>query len=217
MPPAPSPSPDTGTLDVRGIRRADKHALVLSRYDDLDPDTSFVLVDDDDPIHVRDDFERDHPGSYGWDYLSCEPRRWRIRISKNASTPLPRILVNTADHLNERAGQAGAVWSITTRQRDLDTNIIVLPPDATITTHAGPEVDVIIHVLDGAGTLTTELAEMPLTPGVLLFLPRRSMRGFAAGPGGLRYLTVHRKRESLILSRSTKPRATPAPHVDVTT
>lgn len=204
MPTGPSPTPDTNTLDVRGIRKPDKHPAIFNRYDGLDRGASFILINDHDPIHLHDEFERDHPGSYGWEYMRREPRDWRIRISKNATTPLPRILINTADDLDERAGQTGTAWSITTRQRDLDTNIIVLAPDATITAHAGPDVDVLIHILNGTGTLTTELTDMSLASGMLLFLPRRSIRGFTAGSDGLRYLTVHPKRESLVLNTSTR-------------
>lgn len=203
MPNDSSPTRDTNTFDVRGIRKPDKHPAIFNRYDGLDRGASFILINDHDPIHLHDEFERDHPGSYGWEYLHREPRDWRIRITKNATTPLPRILINTADDLDERAGQSGPAWSITTAQRDLDTNIIVLAPDATITTHAGPDVDVLVHILNGTGVLITELTDTAITSGMLLFLPRRSMRGFTAGPDGLRYLTVHRKRESLVLNTST--------------
>lgn len=203
MPTDPSPTPDAGTLDVRGIREPDQHPAIFSRYDDLDRGASFILINDHDPIHLHGEFERDYPGSYGWEYLRREPRDWRIRISKNATTSLPRILINTADDLEERAGQTGAAWSITTRQRDLDTNIIVLAPNAAIIAHAGPDVDVLIHILNGTGTLTTELTDLTLASGMLLFLPRRSIRGFTAGSDGLRYLTVHRKREALVLTTPT--------------
>lgn len=199
----PSSIPHSNTLDVRGIRKPDKHPTIFKRYDELERGASFVLINDHDPIHLHDEFERDHPGSYGWEYLRHEPRDWQIRISKNSTTALPRVLVNTADDFEERVGQNGAAWSIATRQRDLDTNIIVLTPDATITAHAGPDVDVLIHILNGTGTLTTELTDMALEAGMLVFLPRRSIRGFTAGSDGLRYLTVHRKRESLVLTTTT--------------
>ncbi|WP_203789184.1 hypothetical protein [Paractinoplanes rishiriensis] len=75
--------------------------------------------------------------------------------------------------------------------RDLDSNVIALPPGRAIDAHTGPDLDVLIHVLAGSGKLATELGTVELTPGVLLWLPRRTRRGFTAGVGGLRYLTVH--------------------------
>lgn len=205
MPTDPSAAPDTTTLDVRGMHKPDRHPTIFNRYNSLERGDSFVLINDHDPIHLREEFERDHPGSHAWEYLHREQGDWQIRISKRAAAPLPRVLVNTGDDLEEGAGHVGAAWSITTRERDLDTNIIVLAPDGAIQAHDGPDVDVLIHVLSGTGTLTTELDDVALAPGMLLFLPRRSRRGFTAGPEGLRYLTVHRKRESLLLT-------TPAGH-----
>ena len=56
-----------------------------------------------------------------------------------------------------------------------------------------------VHVLAGSGQLTTELGTVELAPGALVWLPRRSKRAFKAGPGGLRYLTVHQRRQALVL------------------
>ncbi|GFG85420.1 hypothetical protein MALGJ_20960 [Mycolicibacter algericus] len=38
-----------------------------------------------------------------------------------------------------------------------------------------------------------------LTSGALLWMPKRSRRQFVAGPDGLRYLTIHLKRQFLNL------------------
>lgn len=51
----------------------------------------------------------------------------------------------------------------------------------------------------GSGQLTTELEALDLVAGALLRLPRGSRRAFAAGPHELRYLTVHRRRQALVL------------------
>ena len=78
--------------------------------------------------------------------------------------------------------------------RDLDSNVIALPPGDTIDAHAGPDLDVLIHVLAGAGTLTAGPERLSMRTGDLLWLPRLSPRQIDAGPDGLRYLTVHRRR-----------------------
>lgn len=194
-------------LDVRPLRKPDKHPAIFAAYRDLPAGASFVLINDHDPQHLREEFEADHGGSFGWEYLARETRNWRIRITKLASTPLPRILTSTTG-LAAGAGQppvSGAAWKLEIRDRDLDSNIIAIPPDGTIDAHAGPDLDVLIHVLGGSGTLTGERGTLQLEPGVLAWLPRRSLRQFSAGPDGLRYLTVHRRRQALVLEPGTRP------------
>lgn len=194
-------------LDVRQLRKPDKHPAIFAAYADLPVGASFVLVNDHDPKHLREEFESDHGGSYGWEYLSRDIRNWRIRITKLASTPLPRILASTSG-LAAETGEplvSGAVWKLEVRDRDLDSNIIAIPPDGVIDAHAGPDLDVLIHVLGGSGTLTGERGTLDLEPGVLAWLPRRSMRQLSAGPRGLRYLTVHRRRQALVLDPSMRP------------
>ena len=188
-------------LDVRPLRKPEKHPTIFATYSALPAGGSFVLINDHDPQHLREEFEADHPGSFGWEYLSREPRDWRIRISKLTAAPLPRLLLNTGQ-LNTEPDSAGAVWKLQPHERDLDSNIIALPPSGTIDAHDGPDLDVLIHVVAGAGTLTAERGAVELIPGALVWLPRRSRRQFTAGPDGLRYLTVHRRRQALVLENS---------------
>ena len=88
------------------------------------------------------------------------------------------------------------------RQRDLDSNVIRLQPGATIASHVGPDLDVIILVLSGGGQVGTELGIVDLHADALVWLPRRSRRQISAGPQGLTYLTVHRRRQALALAPS---------------
>ncbi|MGH3397394.1 MAG: DUF2249 domain-containing protein [Streptosporangiaceae bacterium] len=196
-------------LDVRPLGKPDKHPAIFAAYQALAAGDAFVLVNNHDPRHLRDEFETDYPGSYGWEYVARGREAWRIRISKLTSTPLPRILVNTADLEETGADAAGAIWKLQARDRDLDSNIIALPPGATIDAHAGPDLDVLIYVLAGSGQLTTEQGVLDLAPGALAWLPRRSRRQFTAGPGGLRYLTVHQRRQSLVLGTARPPAGSP--------
>ena len=195
-------------LDVRPLPKPDKHPTIFAAYDSLAVGESFVLINNHDPRHLRDEFDTDEPNSFGWEYVEQGPEVWRIRISKLTSTPLPRLLVNTADVIDNAqtdgaAPQAtGAVWKLQTRDRDLDSNIIALPAGGAIDTHTGPDLDVLIHVLAGNGQLATEHGIVQLTPGALVWLPRRSRRQFTAGPSGLQYLTVHQRRRSLALDTS---------------
>jgi uncharacterized protein (DUF2249 family) len=194
-------------LDVRSIRKADKHPSVFAAFDRLAVGEAFVLINNHDPKHLRDEFDTAEPNSFGWEYVEQGPAVWRIRIRKLTSTRLPRLLVNTADVIANADGDGdgaashviGAVWKMQTRDRDLDSNIIALPAGGSIDAHAGPDLDVLIHVLAGMGELATENGVVDLCPGALVWLPRRSRRRFTAGPSGLRYLTVHQRRQSLML------------------
>lgn len=195
---------ETPELDVRPLRKPDKHPTIFARYADLPTGASFVLVNDHEPKHLKDEFEANFPGSYEWECLQGEPRDWRIKITKLTSTALPRILVNSDDIGAQAADPdvTGAVWKLEMRDRDLDSNIIALPPHGGIDAYTGPDLDVLIHVVAGAGQLTTEVGTVDLRPGAVLWLPRRSRRQFTAGPGGLRYLTVHQRRQALLLDTS---------------
>jgi uncharacterized protein (DUF2249 family)/quercetin dioxygenase-like cupin family protein len=187
-------------LDVRPLRKPDKHPAIFQAYAAVPAGESLVLVNDHDPRHLRDEFEVEHPGGYAWDYLATDPGAWRIRITKLASTPLPRILADTAALSATADGATGVIWKLQMRERDLDSNIITLAPGATIDAHAGPDIDVLIHVLAGSGQLVSELDILALRAGSLTWLPRRSRRQFTAGPDGLRYLTVHQRRQALTLT-----------------
>ena len=57
------------------------------------------------------------------------------------------------------------MWKLQTRDRDLDSNIIALPPDGIIDAHTGPDLDVLMHVVTGGGRLMTELDSLELGPG----------------------------------------------------
>ncbi len=196
-------------LDVRPLPKPGKHPAIFRAYDALGVGESFVLINDHDPRHLRDEFEVEHPGGYAWEYVAGERGAYRIRITKLAATPLPRVLADAAAlSAGASAGDAtGAVWKLQMRERDLDSNIIALPPGATIGAHAGPDVDVLIYVLAGSGQLATELdgRSVVLRGGSLIWLPRRSRRSFTAGPGGLRYLTVHQRRQALTLTVPARP------------
>ncbi len=193
-------------LDVRRLRKPDKHPTIFAAFAELPFGGSFVLVNNHDPRHLHEEFEADYAGGYRWEYVEKGPAIWRIRISKLTTTPLPRVLTNTADvaGADGTPDVAGVSWKLDIRERDLDSNVITLAPSARIDTHTGADVDVLIHVLSGSGRLTTEEGAIELAPGALLWLPRRSRRQFTAGPDGLRYLTVHQKREILPLTPTVR-------------
>lgn len=119
----------------------------------------------------------------------------------------PRRLTNVVRTAAD-AESAGVAWKLDMPARGLDANVVALRPDQRIDRHVGAEVDVLLQVLAGDGTLGIDGEPIELTVGDLIWLPRRSVRDFAAGSSGLIYLTVHQHRESLVIG-PPPPRAQP--------
>lgn len=188
-------------LDVRGLPKPAKHPRIFELFESLAPGESFVLINNHDPQHLHDEFDSDHRGEFGWQYLERGPRRWQIEITRLVGTAMPQILCDTAAVADAaEVGEAhGAVWKLPMSRRHLDANIIHLLAGSRIEAHAGPDLDVLVHVLDGSGELMTELDTLTLQPGTLLWLPRRSRREFVAGQQGLTYLTVHPRRPGMTI------------------
>jgi quercetin dioxygenase-like cupin family protein len=115
--------------------------------------------------------------------------------------PLPRILCDTAALAAVDDAAAGALWRLAESGRQLDANVVRLPPGHQVDTHREPDLDVLLLVLAGHGTLTAPDGPHPLPAGTLTWLPHGSTRSLAAGTEGLTYLTVHRRRPGMRIQR----------------
>lgn len=100
------------------------------------------------------------------------------------------------------AGGAGVEWRLTDAGRQLDANRVRLRPGAAIGEHLEPDLDVLVCVLAGGGRLVVDGEPRQLAPGGLVFLPRGTSRAVTAGPDGLAYLTVHRRRPGMAIGRA---------------
>lgn len=195
-------------LDLREVPQPQRHAQVYAMFETLAVGQSFTLVNDHDPVHLREQMDADLYGSFTWEYLRGEPRDWRITISRLASTPLPRVVVDSRQAGTSGGSDVvGAAWRLTPTERELDANIIALPPGGAIEEHVGADLDVLLHVVDGTGTLRTEGEDVLLRAGAVVYLPRRARRAVLAGSHGLRYLSVHRRKETLPLMPRVAPPA----------
>ena len=193
-------------LDVRAVRKPDKHPQIFEQFSALAVGESFVLINNHDPKHLREEFATDHPGEFSWQYLQRGPERWEMRITRLASTPLPRILCDTHETAIGQLGPdaSGAIWKLQVSRRQLDANIIRLEPGSRIEAHAGADLDVLLHIVHGDGQLLTEVSTLALRPGGLLWLPRLSRREIRAGEQGLTYLTVHSRRSGLTIQQAQR-------------
>ncbi|WP_328905137.1 hypothetical protein OG230_20285 [Streptomyces sp. NBC_00234] len=119
----------------------------------------------------------------------------------------PHVLAVLDDVLASVApGDRGSLWQLAEKSRELDANLVHLPADTEVAEHQENTLDVLLVVLAGSGRLLTGPDTLPLTPSTVTWLPRTSRRALVAGPEGLSYLTVHRRRPGLsIASPATAP------------
>ncbi|MFC5958479.1 hypothetical protein ACFP51_29785 [Streptomyces pratens] len=131
---------------------------------------------------------------------------------RGGDVPLPRMLCDTAALAALEDASAGALWRLAESGRQLDANVVRIPPGRQVDTHREPDLDVLLLVLAGEGSLTAPDGTQPLRAGILTWLPHGSTRALAAGEQGLTYLTVHRRRPGLQIKSS----GTTAPSADRT-
>lgn len=98
---------------------------------------------------------------------------------------------------------AGVLWRLQAPGRQVDANVVRLPPGERIDWHTERQRDVLLVILAGTGTLHTDEGDAPLPSGAVLWLPRNTRRSLAAGPDGLTYVTTHQRREGLQIQTTT--------------
>lgn len=106
---------------------------------------------------------------------------------------------------------SGALWKLAESGRQLDANLIRLPAGEHVGTHAEPDLDVLVLVATGNGVMDTPEGQLTLAAGVLLWLPHGSTRSITAGPGGLVYVTAHRRRPGMQIRRPSDPTPVTSP------
>ena len=72
------------TVDVRSIIPRERHPLIFNTFLALAPGQAFILVNDHDPKPLYYQFQAEHAGTFGWDYLESGPDVWRVRIGRKA-------------------------------------------------------------------------------------------------------------------------------------
>ncbi|MEV0847538.1 hypothetical protein AB0J21_16995 [Streptomyces sp. NPDC049954] len=124
----------------------------------------------------------------------------------------PRPLTNLPKALSESdPAEGGAVWRLAEAGRELDANLVRLPPGEQVGEHREDTLDILLLTVEGTGTAgpgpaapgEPADAQLALTPGTVLWLPRGAPRRLEAGPQGLAYLTVHRRRPGMSVGGTT--------------
>ncbi|MFG1819365.1 hypothetical protein ACGFIF_36780 [Kribbella sp. NPDC049174] len=112
-----------------------------------------------------------------------------------------RVLVDVHELVDHSPVPSGARWTLAEPGRQLDANLVHLPAGQRVDTHTEPDLDVVLVVVAGRGTVGTPDGEEVLADGNIVWLPRGSTRSIAAGYAGLSYLTIHRRRPGLQISK----------------
>ncbi|MFD8545521.1 cupin domain-containing protein [Streptomyces sp. NPDC059649] len=118
----------------------------------------------------------------------------------DGDAPVPRVLCDTGALTAGAAldgAPAGALWRLAEPGRQLDANVVRIPPAGRVAPHTEPDLDVLLLVVAGDGTLLSADGSRPLAEGSLVWLPHGATRGLVAGAGGLSYLTVHPRRPGM--------------------
>lgn len=119
------------------------------------------------------------------------------QMSSPQAQEAARVLCDTRTLTSGIPGSAGAIWKLAEPGRQLDANVIHLPPGERVDTHAEPDLDVLLLVLAGDGTLDAAGRTRHMAEGALAWLGRGSSRSLTAGNSGMSYLTVHRRRPGM--------------------
>jgi quercetin dioxygenase-like cupin family protein len=93
------------------------------------------------------------------------------------------------------AAGTGPVWGLASA--DLNATVLAWPAGHEIAEHTNAEVDVLIVVLEGDGSVQVDGTVHELAAGQALLVAMGSSRAIRAGAGGIRYLSVHRRRGPL--------------------
>jgi uncharacterized protein (DUF2249 family) len=72
----------TTLIDARAVPPLDRHALIFSTFDALQPGQAFDLVNNHDPSPLYDQFQKARRGQFEWQYVMEGPGRWQVRIAK---------------------------------------------------------------------------------------------------------------------------------------
>jgi quercetin dioxygenase-like cupin family protein len=94
-------------------------------------------------------------------------------------------------------GRGGPVWGIACE--DLNATVVEWPGGGGPPEHVNAERDIVLVVVSGSVELALDGEPRTLSAGEVAVIPKGSTRRIVAGPEGVRYVTVHRRREGLTI------------------
>jgi quercetin dioxygenase-like cupin family protein len=94
---------------------------------------------------------------------------------------------------------SGPQWAH--ESEDLDITLLSWQEGKQIEAHSNNEVDVVLIGIAGTGQVTINGAEYEMHAGVTLLIPKGSERAIAAKESPFSYLSIHRRRRGLLLTK----------------
>ena len=93
----------------------------------------------------------------------------------------------------------GPLWGLASD--DLNATLLSWPAGHAIDAHVNAELDVLLIVLCGGGTVHVDGKPHAVSAGQALLVEKGAERSISAGPDGIRYLSIHRRRGPLQVER----------------
>lgn len=110
------------------------------------------------------------------------------RAAGGAAAPVVDLGRSTRD--------GGPQWGM--ESDELNATLLTWPAGGGVAEHRNAEREVLVIVLEGSVVLKLDGADHELFEDELVLLPCGSARSFTAGPDGVRYLSIHRRRGPLL-------------------
>jgi quercetin dioxygenase-like cupin family protein len=129
-----------------------------------------------------------------------------VRFEERQLFPLIEALLSE-EALNTLATAAtqesnGPIWGA--ESEELNATLLSWRPGAGPQEHINGERDVLVVVLAGSATVSTDGEARELAVGEAVIIAKGRRRRISAGRSGVRYLSVHRRRAPLLISPAPK-------------
>lgn len=69
-------------IDIRGLPCARRRNTIFAVFGMLAAGERLELINDHDPLGLRDFLDGAAPGAFGWDYVAVGPDAWRVAITR---------------------------------------------------------------------------------------------------------------------------------------
>ena len=103
----------------------------------------------------------------------------------------------------------GPLWGVATN--DLNLTLLSWRPGEGTAEHVNRELDVALVIVAGSGTIVLDGEAHDARAGQAVVVPKGATRQLTAGPQGIRYVSVHRRRGGLQIGRITDEAAVTQP------
>jgi mannose-6-phosphate isomerase-like protein (cupin superfamily) len=101
------------------------------------------------------------------------------------------------------SGRGGPEWG--TETSELNATLLAWPAGGGTPAHINSELDVVLVVLDGTAEIENDGTLALARAGAVVVLEKGARRRVTAGPSGVRYLTVHRRRTGIGIAAAPPP------------